>query len=374
MLLHRLDQAIDPLIRRRGRVGALRRPVGLEAGVVDDEVDVGEVLSGAGHVLGRRVPAPPTEALVGADRLHPELPRLVDERVADLRQAGIGVVEPPGVARIAEGVGKVREHLPGGDRVAARVLLHLVEVRLERPVVGQRLGVEKDRIPAADELGRVPRLLHDRRRQRAPLGRDRQRRQGDHVGVRAEEELLQEDLPREAGAGIVQPAVHLREHRAEERLPPGGGHQVVLQVVSLDVEDELLAAQRLAGGVLVLARSRRDGVAASRVVARVAQAPLERQQGGRRGRGRVQELAPGHPHPPRVLAAGQVRAADRLALDRGQRRGDELPVRARPELDRKAWILGRLAHTSGTRRRALGGPIALRKIPGVEELATRKWR
>jgi hypothetical protein len=75
-----------------------------------------------------------------------------------------------------------------------------------------------------------------------------------------------------------------------------------------------------------------------------AQASLERQQGGGRGRGREQELAPGHAHPPRVLPAGQVRPSDRLPLDGGQRWGYELSVRARPELDRKPWILGRLAH------------------------------
>ena len=341
MSLHRRDQAIDPLFRRRSRVRALRRPGGLEPRVVDDEIDVGEVASGAGHVLGRRVPAPRPEALVGADRLDPELPRLVDERVADLGQAGIRVVEPPGVARIAEGVGKVREHLPGGDRVPARVRLHLVEVRLQRPVVRQRLGVEEHRVPAADELGRVAGLLHDRRRQRTPLGRDRQRRQGDHVGVAAEEELLEEHLAREAGAGIVLSAAHLREHRAEERLPASGGHQVVLEVVPLDVEDELLAAQRRARRVLVLARLGRDAVATARRVAGVAEAALERQQGGGRGRGGEQELAPGHAHPARVLPARQVRPTDRLALDGGQRRGYELPVRAGPELDRKPWILGR---------------------------------
>ncbi len=227
----------------------------------------------------RRVPAPRPEPLVGADGLDPKLARLVDECVPDLRQAGVGVVEPPGVARVAEGVGKVGEHLPRGDRVPARVRLHLVEVCLQRPVVRQRLRVEQNRVPAAGELGRVARLLHDRRRERTPLRRDRKRRQGDHVRVAAQKEVLQEHLARKAGAGIVLAAVHLREHRAEERLPARRRHQVVLEVVPLDVEDELLAGERRPSGILILARLGRDGVAAARRVARVAEASLEGQQG-----------------------------------------------------------------------------------------------
>src|SRR5438128_1226041 len=84
-------------------------------------------------------------------------------------------------------------------------------------------------------------LRHDRRRQRTALRSDRQRRERDHVRVAAEEEVLEEDLAREAGVRVVLAAVHLREDRAEERLVPVLRHQVILEVMTLDVEDELLA-------------------------------------------------------------------------------------------------------------------------------------
>jgi hypothetical protein len=47
-------------------------------------------------------------------------------------------------------------------RVAARVLLHEVEVVLQAPVVGQDLRVQEHGLPARDELGRRARVVHDR--------------------------------------------------------------------------------------------------------------------------------------------------------------------------------------------------------------------
>ena len=306
--------------------------------------DVGEVASGAGHVLGGRVAAPPAEALVGADRLYARARRAFSMKAwPTWGRLRIGVVEPPGVAGIAEGVGEVREHLPGGDRVAARVLLHLVEVRLERPVVRQRLGVEENRVPAADELGRVARLLHDRRRQRAPLGRDRERRQGDHVRVAPEEELLEEHLAREAGAGVVLAAVHLREHlRRRTARPRVDGIRSYSRWWPWTSKMNSSPAECLASRVLVLARLR-PGRCSRRP------SPSRRSRPGSPGGPAAWWPRPqavnrnsrrDMPSPRAFVLAGQVRPADRLALDRRQRRGDELPVRARPELDRKAWILG----------------------------------
>jgi hypothetical protein len=107
--------------------------------------------------------------------------------------------------------------------------------------LGKNLRVEEDGFPAAGQLGCVARLVHDRRREGAALRRDWQRGQGDHVRVAAQEEVLEEDLAREAGVRVVFAAVHLREDRAEERLVPVLRHQVILEAMTLDVEDELLA-------------------------------------------------------------------------------------------------------------------------------------
>lgn len=108
--------------------------------------------------------------------------------------------------------------------------------------------MQQHRLPAAGKLGGDAGLLHDRLRERAALGRDRERRERDHVGVAAQEEVLEEDLPREAGVRVVGAAIDLGQDRAEEGLAAVLGHQVVLEVVALDVEHELLAGKAGAGG------------------------------------------------------------------------------------------------------------------------------
>ena len=220
---------------------------------------------------------------MGADRLDPEPARLLDEGVPDLGQPLVGVVEAPGVAGLPEGVGEVREHLPGRDRIALRVLLHLLEVGRQRAVVRQHLSVQEHGVPVADELGRLPGLLHDRGRERASLRRDRQGRERDQARVGTKEKVLEEDLAREAGARVVGAAVDLREDGAEERLPGATAHQLVLEMVALDVEDEFLTGEdgpgriRVEGGL----RGQLPG-SPERAPGRLARAALEREQRRRR--------------------------------------------------------------------------------------------
>ena len=202
--------------------------------------------------------------------------------------------------------------------------------------------MEQHALPAADQLGRLTRLVHDCRRQRASLRRDRERRQCHQVRVALEEELLEEHLAREAGARVVLAAVDLREHLAEELLIRRRVHQVVLEVVALDVEYELLAGERLARSASVFAGALVDRVRAARfLVARVEEASLQRQErGGRRGDGE-HEVAPRKAEALGVAFTSLARLLDRLALDRRQWRRYVLPVRAWPELDRQAGIVSR---------------------------------
>ena len=126
-------------------------------------------------------------------------------------------------------------------------------------------------------------LFHDRGREGASLRRDRQCRERDQARVGAEEEVLQKDLPREAGSGVVGAAVDLGKDGAEERLSGAATHQLVLEVVALDIEDEFFAGEDGPGriGVEGGLRGQLPG-SPERAPGRLARAALEREQRGRR--------------------------------------------------------------------------------------------
>ncbi len=257
------------------------------------------------------------------------------------------IVQPPGVAVVLEDRGEVRERLPRDDRIAAGRGLHAVERVLRPADVRQRLRVQQDALVAAEALGDAPRLVHDPRRERAPLRVDRQRREHQHRGVGAQEHQLHEVVDREADARIVLAAVLLREALPEVDAVEDGV-QVVLQQVPLDVEHELLAPDHLVRGLELDRGLRRDVVAAAglagdprRVRAmRLARAGVEHQERGRRAADREQELAPRHAEPLRVRVARLTRAPDRLGQDgRQERFRVVLRVRGGPERDRQPGVL-----------------------------------
>ncbi len=157
--------------------------------------------------------------------------------------------------------------------------------------------------------------------------------------------------------GVVGPAVHLREDGPEERLSLRTPHQVVLEEVTLDVEDELLAGEHGAGGLLVERGLRRDVPAAAKDAScGLPGAGLERQQRRRRPAERAQERRPREARVPRVLLAGAPRPADRLTLDGRQRCGHILAVRAGTELDGQPGIV--VLHELDT-------PWTAREVPRV---------
>ena len=210
-----------------------------------------------GVACGLRYPAVSENPLCAADRRDAELDRLLDERVADLWEVRVAVVEAPCVARPVVEIRVVGEDLPRDDRVVGRDRRHRVEVRLQVPDVRERLRVEQDPAVAADGAGEPPRLLHDRGRLRAALRRDRERREHDHRRVALEEQGLQEVLDVEAAARVGQPAAPLREPAPEvASLRSDRAHRVV-EEVALDVEHELVAGQRGARRVDVDVRRRR---------------------------------------------------------------------------------------------------------------------
>ena len=319
-------------------------------------------LRGGPDVVGRGERRAEREPLVDADRVGADLLGLADEPLPHLTLVRIAVVEPPAVAVALEGVGEVRERLPCGDRVARGRVLHRVERCVELPDVGQRLAVQQDALVLAQVRGDLPRQVHHVVALRAPLGEDRQRREHEHVRVRAQEHQLEEMLDREARARVVLAAVLLRERRPEV-LPVQHRVQVVLEQMPLDVEDELLAAQRLERALGLDRRARRHLVRAAGRRARRARrrrpgrvllggARVEREERGRRAADREQELSPRHAEPVGILGRPGRRPIDRLAQHRRQPGFRVvLPVGSRPELDRQPRIeVVALRHVSSSRR------------------------
>jgi hypothetical protein len=86
--------------------------------------------------VARRVPERRRERFVRGDDRHAEVHRLLDERVAHLRQRRIAVVEAPRIARPVIEVGIVGEHLPRDDRVLGDDRGHRVQVGREGPTLG----------------------------------------------------------------------------------------------------------------------------------------------------------------------------------------------------------------------------------------------
>jgi hypothetical protein len=113
--------------------------------------------------------------------------------------------------------------------------------------------------------------------------------------------------------------------------------------VALDVEDELLAADRLTGDLRLDRGLGRDRVAAARLAGppervdpvRLARASVQGEQCGGRAADRQEELATGQAQARRVIVARQACPPDRLDQDGRQGRFRVvLRVRGGPERDR----------------------------------------
>jgi hypothetical protein len=149
------------------------------------------------------------------------------------------VVQPPGVAVVLEDLGKVRERLPRDHRVAIRGLLHRFEIGLETPDVGERLSLNQDPLVLAQALGDAAGLVHDRHRQGAALGVDRQGGEHQHRRVASKEHQLEEVVDRVADPRVLLATVLLGEPLPEV-LSVEHRVEVVLEEVTLHVEHELL--------------------------------------------------------------------------------------------------------------------------------------
>ena len=288
---------------------------------------------------------PQGQPLVGADRRDVELHGLADEPLPQV--PSVAVVEPPDVAVALERPREVRERLPRRHRIAPGGVLHRVQRRRLRAHVRERLRVQQDPLVAAESLHGPARDVHDLRRQRAALREDREGREHEHVRVRAEEHQLEEVLDRVADARVVLPAPFLRE-RLPEALAVQHGIQVVLEEVTLDVEHELLAAERLVGARRLDRGARRDLVGPARLArgrrrvrsVRLTRAGVEGQERRRRAARGEQELPSAHAEPAGVALGVVAGSPDRLLQD-GREDGFRIVFRVghRAELDREPGVL-----------------------------------
>src|SRR5258707_6167619 len=208
ILRQRMDETVDPALGMRPVIGALA-PVGFEAGVIDDEVDVGEPSRrwpdiGAGREFERKPGK--GKPLMDRDVLDAERACFLDEGHADPR-----IVEPPAHALRAE----LRVDLPGPDRIGARGCFHAFQlassVRYDRRVKEKAAGA----LEALHEGAHPDRFLDI---ERIVLGEPQHEAQHCNLRVTVDEDLLDEAVSREAGDGIRFAAASLRE--ASERTPP----------------------------------------------------------------------------------------------------------------------------------------------------------
>ena len=169
--------------------------------------------------------------------------RAVEEGVPDLLHPRIVVVEEPRRRR-------VRVHLPRRDRVLLHERVHRVESRVDVADRGQRLTVHEHAPVAAQSVGEASRVVHPRGRQWTVVVGRGDRTDDAAVGVGSKEDLVEVIIDGEARARIGFAAGCLREAAPEV---PGRSGQVVLEEVGLEIEDELVAAER------VLRRFGRDG-------------------------------------------------------------------------------------------------------------------
>ena len=172
--------------------------------------------------------------------------------------------------------------------------VHRVELRVEVAERGKRLAVQEDPPVAAEEVGGAAGVVHPRGRERTVVvGRgDRAHHREPRVG--AQEHLLEVVIEREAGARVGVAARRLREPAAEVA---ARRRQVVLEEVGLEIEDELVAAERVGRRTRVDGRllgkvQRSAGLAAGPGGVLLARAPVERDEDGGGGHRGAQEVTP----------------------------------------------------------------------------------
>jgi hypothetical protein len=279
--------------------------------------------------IGVRRVADAAEALVDAHDGRAELLDGPQERLAD-RRAGV-VVE-------RERVADVRVRLPRRDLEPLALGPHRLERSLGLADVGPGVALHEDPPVAAQLDDLAPGLVHDLGGQRVDVAGHRQGGQHGEGGVAAGEQLLDPPAGVEALVERVVAAVPVGLPQPPEVEPVVVRR--VLEQVGLHVDDRLVAAQSVEGGVGVEHRLVVDVVGpAPAAAARLGRARPERQQrrgGAHRGQ---QEPPPVHAQAAGVRVAHGPGAADRLADHCGRRRRHVLPVGARVQLDRQAWIV-----------------------------------
>ena len=274
---------------------------------------------------------PERQALVHADDLDAEAPRLLDEADADL------VVEVEAVP--------VRSPLRVGlPRADAELLLeprHVLEVarlvRVDAAVDHQPVVA----LHAVDDAAHVVRGLDLERR---GLAARRHERQHHHVRVAVEEHVLHEFLGREAGEvaarrlAVGQRAAGFRgpaEGRFGRDLEPGLGR---IDVVALHIEDELAGLELRGRGRGLRGRDGRQVEEPAGPAGRGV-GGVESEQRARRAAGREQEVAPAHREALRVRIRGLLGQVIGVPVRPRERHRHELAVAGGIELDRQPAAL-----------------------------------
>src|SRR6267378_3315981 len=304
VFLQRGDQGVDAVVA--GRVSLLRN-AGDEAGVVDEEVDVGKALGDDADVAALAVlvgAVAEGQALVHGDVLHPELARFFYKADADI------VAEEEAFAlRTPLGVG-----LPGGH---APFLLQLVHAFQVSRLVRVDAAVQQQPVRALELLDYaahgVGGLDGD------GLGVASRRDEGEHhdVGVAVHEDVLDEHL----GAlcisfrGVDKVALHVEDEFVLRRPDLRAREPLVERGVLGQIEEAAAAAGR---GVRGVEREQRAGGAA----------------------GGNQEAAAGEIDLLREGGSRFVRQPVRLEVSGRERHGRELAIGGRVELDRQASAFG----------------------------------
>ena len=176
------------------------------------------------------------QALVHRDVAHAERARLVDERLA----VALVVEEEAGRAagRAELGVG-----LEGGRLEARRLRVHAFEL------AGQgrhAAAVQQQPLAAVERVGAVAGGAGGLEVERVGVEAARHVREHAHGGVAVEEHVLQQGAAGQALDVVGQPAAalgHVAEGVGAGLLAPGA---LRIHVMQLDVEDELVAGERLA--------------------------------------------------------------------------------------------------------------------------------
>ena len=328
------DQRIDAVVRTLAGKRSFRK-IGHEAGVINQEIHVGEAIGHDANVAALAVFVrllAERQSLVHADHLDAERARFLDEADADVvgQEEAVAIQTP------------LRIGLPGADLPAVAQFLHVLDVAR---LVGIDAAVDQQAMVAfhaVHDLAHGVRRFDRQRRGIAPGGDEGQHH---HVGIAVHEHVLDEFLRRQtsevaARAGLVVQLAIAFGRELECRLGggfyPGAGR---VDEVALHVEDELRFFQGSLGQLRLECRLGRQ-VEEAASLARPGIGGVEREQGACCPGRRQEEVAPAEAEAIRIVRCGFLCELIGSAIGGGERYRLELAVGRGIQLDGQALAFG----------------------------------